>query len=68
VVVAAGSTTDLSSGTGLQPGDVIYSVNSSPVSTVAALKTRLDEFKPGQPVVMQIERAGRLMFVALELE
>jgi serine protease Do len=68
VVVAAGSTSDLTSGTGLQPGDVIYSVNNSPVSTVAALKTRLDEFKAGEPVVMQIERAGRLMFVALELE
>ncbi|HEY6391799.1 MAG TPA: trypsin-like peptidase domain-containing protein [Bryobacteraceae bacterium] len=68
VVVAAGSTSDLTSGTGLQPGDVIYSVNNSPVSTVAALKTKLDEFKPGDPVVMQIERAGRLMFVTLELE
>jgi serine protease Do len=68
VVVAAGSATDLSSGTGLKPGDVIYSVNSSPVSTVAALKRRLDEFKAGEPVVMQIERAGRLMFVSIELE
>jgi serine protease Do len=68
VVVAAGSTTDLSSGTGLKPGDVIYSVNSSPVSTVAALKRRLDEFKAGEPVVIQIERAGQLMFVTIELE
>jgi serine protease Do len=68
VVVAAGSATDLTSGTGLRPGDVIYSVNGSPVSTVAALKKRLDEFKAGEPVVMQIERAGQLMFVSLELE
>ena len=31
VVVAAGSSaTDLTSGTGLQPGDVIYSVNQCP--------------------------------------
>jgi serine protease Do len=68
VVVAAGSATDLASGTGLKPGDVIYSVNGSPVSTVAALKSKLDEFKAGQEVVMQIERSGRLMFVTLELE
>ena len=68
VVVAAGSTTDLSSGTGLQPGDVIYSVNGLQVASVAALKKKLDEFKPGQAVVMQIERSGRLMFVSLELE
>src|SRR5579864_4392659 len=68
VVVAAGSATDPASGTGLKPGDVIYSVNGSPVSTVAALKNRLNEFKTGQEVVMQIERSGRLMFVTLELE
>jgi serine protease Do len=68
VVVAAGSATDLTSGTGLHPGDVIYSVNGSPMSTVAALKKKLDEYKSGQPVVMQIERSGVLMFVTLELE
>lgn len=68
VVVAAGSATDIATGTGLKPGDVIYSVNGSPVSTVAALKNRLAEFKIGQEVVMQIERSGRLMLVTLELE
>ena len=68
VVVAAGSTTDFSSGTGLQPGDVIYSVNGSPVSTVDALKKRLDEFKAGSAIVMQVERSGRLLFVSIELE
>jgi serine protease Do len=68
VVVAAGSATDPASGTGLKPGDVIYSVNGSPVSTVAALKNRINEFKPGQEVIMQIERSGRLMYVTLDLE
>lgn len=68
IVVAAGSTIDVSSGTGLRPGDVIYSVNGLPVTTVAALKKKLDEYQAGQPVVMQIERSGTLMFVTLELE
>jgi serine protease Do len=68
VVVAAGSATDPASGTGLKPGDVIYSVNGSPVSTVAALKNKINEFKPGQEVIMQIERSGRLMYVTLDLE
>jgi serine protease Do len=68
VVVAAGSTTDVVSGTGLQVGDVIYSVNGSPVSTVAALKKKLDEYKLGEPAVMQIECSGQLMFVTIELE
>jgi serine protease Do len=69
VVVAAGSSaTDFTSGTGLQPGDVIYSVNHAPVATVEALRKKVDEFKAGDEVVMQIERSGRLMFVAVELE
>jgi serine protease Do len=69
VVVAAGSTaTDFTTGTGLQPGDVIYSVNTAPVSSVEALRKKVDEFKPGDEVVMQIERSGRLMFVTVEIE
>jgi serine protease Do len=69
VVVAAGSSaTDFTSGTGLQPGDVIYSVNKAPVATVEALRKKVDEFKAGDEAVMQIERSGRLMFVTVELE
>ena len=69
VVVAAGSSpTDLTSGTGLQPGDVIYSVNQAPVATVDALRKKVGEFKPGDEVAMQIERSGRLMFVSIEIE
>jgi len=43
-------------------------VNGSPVSSVEALKKKLDEFKPGSAVVMQVERSGRLMFIPIELE
>ncbi len=69
VVVAAGSSaTDFTSGTGLQPGDVIYSVNQAPVATVEALRKKVDEFKPGDEVAMQIERSGKLMFVSIEIE
>ncbi len=69
VVVAAGSTsTDLTSGTGLQPGDVIYSVNGTIVTSVDALRKKLDEFKSGDSVVTQIERSGHLMYVPVELE
>jgi len=68
VVVAAGSATDPASGTGLKPGDVIYSVNGAPMCTVEALKKKLDEIRPGDSIAMQIERSGRLMFVSIELE
>jgi S1-C subfamily serine protease len=52
----------------LQPGDVIYSVDGSPVSTILALRKKLDEYKPGDAPVFQIERSSRLMFVPVELE
>ena len=68
VVVAAGTVADFTNGTGLQPGDVIYSVNGSPVTSVAALKRKLDEFKSGDTVVMQIERSSRLLFASVELQ
>jgi serine protease Do len=68
VVVAAGSTSDLGSGTGLHPGDVIYSVNGTPVSTVASLKEKLQQYKTGDQIVMQVERSSVLMYVTIELE
>jgi serine protease Do len=69
VVVAAGSSqTDLTTGTGLQAGDVIYSVNRAPVATVEALRKKVNEFKPGDEVVMQIERSGRLQYVTVDIE
>jgi S1-C subfamily serine protease len=50
---------------GLEVGDVIYSINRNPV---AELRTALDAFKPGDPVVLQIERRGQLMFLAFTIE
>jgi serine protease Do len=68
LVVAAGSTSDIESGAGLQPGDVIYSLNGVPMASVAALKKKLDEFKPGAALVMQVERSGHLMYIPIEIE
>mgnify|MGYP005810961457 CR=1 FL=1 len=48
-------------------GDVIYSINRERVTSIADLKTLLARLKTGDPVAVQIERAGRLMFVALEM-
>ena len=53
---------------GLEVGDVIYSVNRNPVAGLAELRTALDAFKPGDPVVLQIERRGALMYLAFTIE
>ena len=68
LVVAAGSTSDLESGAQLQPGDVIYSVNGTLMSSVEAFRKALDDFKPGAAAVLQIERQGHLLYVPIEIE
>jgi serine protease Do len=52
----------------LRPGDVIYAINNEPTSTVAALVTTLGQIQSGGAVVLQLEREGRLMYVAFEME
>lgn len=68
VVVAARAAGAAYSGAGLQPGDVIYSMNGEPITSVAALRQALDQRKADDPTVLQIERDGKLMFLDLELE
>jgi serine protease Do len=50
-----------------RPGDVIYAVNREAVSGVAALRAMLRRMKPGDPVAVQVERQGKLTFLAFEL-
>jgi serine protease Do len=54
-------------GEGLRPGDVIYSVNRLDVSSLAELKAAIARYRPGDPVVLQVEREGVLRYVTLEM-
>jgi serine protease Do len=60
------------SGTDMQPelviGDVIRSVNGVSVTEVAPLRVMLDNFKPGDAIALQVERKGKLMYVAFEMD
>ena len=53
---------------GLAPGDIIYAVNTKPVATLTELRTALDAVKPGEPIVLQLERRGTLMYLAYSAE
>ena len=53
---------------GLAPGDIIYSVNGKPVAGLAELRTVLEGLKPGDTVVLQLERQGALMYLAYSAE
>jgi len=63
VIVAARS-----EGTGgdvpLVTGDVIRSLNGQPMTTLDRLRTAIKQVAAGAPVVFQIQRDGKLMFVA----
>jgi S1-C subfamily serine protease len=52
----------------LEPGDVIYELNKTPVVSIAALRGVLDQMKPGSPAVLQIQRGTKLRYVVIDLE
>jgi serine protease Do len=52
----------------LRPGDVIYTLNQEPVMNLARLRELLAALPPSSPVVLHVERAGELRYIALELE
>ena len=58
----------MSADTPLQPKDVIRSLNNQQTYTLQALRNVLGTVKRGSPVVLQIQRDGRLMFVSFTLE
>jgi len=65
IVAARTGESEYSGDGGLKLGDVIYSVNNNPVTTLEALRKELDRLKPIDPLVLQIERDGKLLFLTL---
>jgi serine protease Do len=52
----------------LVTGDVIHSLNGTPIDSLNRLRSGLDQLKPRSPAVLQIERDGKLMFVDFQLD
>lgn len=52
----------------LSVGDVIRSINGTPVTSVDMLRTELDRHKPGDSVVLEVERQGVFQFVGFQME
>src|SRR4029077_9132258 len=68
VVVIAARAVQRRLGVDLNAGDVIHSVNLEDVSSVDQLRTSLDKIKSGDPVVLQVEREGRMIYVGFEMD
>jgi S1-C subfamily serine protease len=54
--------------TGLQAGDIICAIARTPLQSVSQLRATLNSLKSGDPVVLQIERDGKLQYLAFEME
>jgi len=68
VVVVARVANFMSSETGLETGDIIHSVNQTPIDSLSSLRAALTEIKPHDPVVLQVERGGGLQWLAFDME
>jgi serine protease Do len=68
IVAARSGEPEYSGQGGLKLGDVIYSVNTTPVSTLDALREQINRLGPADALVLQIERDGKLMFLTLSEE
>jgi len=54
--------------TGLQAGDIICAIAHTRLQSVADLRATLSTFKSGDPVVLQIERDGKLQYLSFEMD
>jgi serine protease Do len=68
VLVAARGGDAAYSGDELELGDVVYSVNTTSITDIATLRKALDALRDTDPLVLQVEREGRLLYLTLEIE
>ena len=52
----------------LRAGDIIHALNSASIRSTDQLKAVVRELKTGDPVVLQVERDGKLQYLAFEME
>jgi serine protease Do len=54
--------------TGLETGDIIRAVDRTALQTTSQFETLVHNLKSGDPVVLQVERKGKLQYLAFEME
>ena len=67
-VLVAAREVDARGDVSLEAGDVIHTMNGAPVKDIEALRSALAHTAANTPVVLQIERSGKLMFIAFKLD
>jgi len=54
--------------TGLETGDIIRAIDRTPLQSTSQLQTMVRNLKSGDPVVLQVERKGKLQYLAFEMD
>jgi serine protease Do len=67
-IIVAARSNDGGGGIPLATGDVIRTLNGEPMTTLDRLRSTLAALQPGAPVVLQIQRDDRLLYVTFTLE
>ncbi len=68
VVVVAQAASTNAVVTGVETGDIIRAVNRTPLQTVSQLQSLVRQLASGDPIVLQIEREGKLQYLAFEMD
>src|SRR6266851_5344806 len=68
VVVVAQTGGPTAMDTGLQTGDIIRAIDRTPLQSILQLQAMVRNLKSGDPVVLQVERKGKLQYLAFEME
>lgn len=68
VVVAARSAGTPGWRDSFMPGDVICEINNEPVKNLTALRDAVKRYRPGDAVVVLVQRGGYMHYVAFELD
>lgn len=68
VIVAARAQDSGASDVALSAGDIIHAVNGIAIATLDDLRSALNALQARSPVVLQVERDGKLSFVTFELD
>jgi serine protease Do len=67
-IIVAARSSDSGAEIPLNTGDVIRTLNGQPMTTLDRLRATLADLKAGAPVVLQIQRDDRLLYVSFTLE
>lgn len=68
VIVAARAPSVSSQQTPLQQGDVVYAINGKLIPDLTSFRAAMASFQPGDAVVFEVERPGKLALVEFEWE